>query len=189
MMSTPTSNDSVHSHSLTIRNAMPSPELRPLLQTDAGTRARRSIEKTDNQQALPGYSPSVHSDDIWVTASEDMQPPNSTPAIRLEPGQDEEGDIAQSHPPWYTRVSNIRYVRLPSTPNINVPPENRGFVDEITRGFMILVTTPIAFIGMVLYATGMIIEGIALMMKGAGSLGTRILMKRRTGQSSEPAWV
>ncbi|KDR71811.1 hypothetical protein GALMADRAFT_253562 [Galerina marginata CBS 339.88] len=61
-----------------------------------------------------------------------------------------------------------------------VRADNQTVVEDMTRGFLMLVTTPIALVGMVLYSTGMIIEGIALMMKGVGSLSARTLMRRRS---------
>ncbi|KAF4622435.1 hypothetical protein D9613_009109 [Agrocybe pediades] len=181
----------------TIRGAVPSPELQPLLQPEEHEGQRSSIEKNDNnnnnnEHPLPSYSPSVHSDDIWVTGPEDLQPTNGTPAIRLQPTQEEQeqqGSANTCRWSWQAMTNSGRCARLPNINNINVRPENRGIVADIKQGLLLLATTPIAFSGMVLYATGLVIEGIALLMKGVGSFGARMLVRRANMQASDPVWV
>jgi hypothetical protein len=56
--------------------------------------------------------------------------------------------------------------------------ENRSILRDIGRGFLIMFTAPLAFAGMGLYVCGLVIEGIAMVLKGIGLLGAKLLMRR-----------
>ncbi|KAF8970973.1 hypothetical protein BDZ97DRAFT_1789528 [Flammula alnicola] len=151
---------------------------------------------------LPAIAP-IHSEELWLhepetqpllahDAAEDKREPDNAPLdlapaprglspIQLAP---DDGSIADTTPPAR------RNWRMPDLFGA-IREENRSVLDDIVRGFFILLTTPIAFAGMGLYACGMIIEGIAMIMKGVGSFGGKLLMRRRRGsQSPRPeAWV
>jgi len=62
--------------------------------------------------------------------------------------------------------------------------ENRNTLPEIAQGFLIVITAPLALGGMGLYVCGLVIEGIAMVLKGIGLVVARLLMRRR--RRSEP---
>jgi len=64
--------------------------------------------------------------------------------------------------------------------------ENRSIFRDIGRGFLIMFTAPLAFAGMGLYVCGLVIEGIAMVLKGIGLLGAKLLMRRNRAPYSEP---
>ena len=64
--------------------------------------------------------------------------------------------------------------------------ESRSILRDIGRGFLIMFTAPLAFGGMGLYVCGLIVEGIAMVLKGIGLLGAKLLMRRHRGRASYP---
>jgi len=148
------------------------PEAQPLIQNDAN--APDDKQEVDNQI---GFTTAPDSP-FRAPLAEDAFA-NTEGSIRLESPEDLQ--VRQS----WTRPKLPGYFR-------DIRPENRGILDDMGRGLMIIATTPIAFVGMTLYTCGMMIEGIALMLKGVGSLGGRVLMRRRRSvgaQSPDPQWV
>jgi len=137
--------------------------------------------------------------DHGANTSDDKQEPDTQPNVPTTPNPTvsravpapvedytlvEEGNIRLGSPEPQPRTHRFWAFE-------NVRPENRDILEDFTRGLLILVTTPIAFAGMGIYACGLIIEGVALMMKGVGSLGGRVFVGRRrsTQQTADPQWV
>lgn len=67
-----------------------------------------------------------------------------------------------------------------------IPVEQRTILGDIGRGCVMVLTTPIAFAGVALYACGVVIEGIALVLKGVGSFGGSFLIRRRRAAPASP---
>ncbi len=67
-----------------------------------------------------------------------------------------------------------------------IPAEQRTILGDIGRGCVMVLTTPIAFAGVALYACGVVIEGIALVLKGVGSFGGTFLIRRRRAAPASP---
>lgn len=55
---------------------------------------------------------------------------------------------------------------------------------QMSRGFLTILTTPIALVGAGLYGVGLMVEGSAAILKGMGSLGTRIFVPPRRRNSA-----
>ncbi|KAF8161656.1 hypothetical protein B0H34DRAFT_388705 [Crassisporium funariophilum] len=51
------------------------------------------------------------------------------------------------------------------------PDERESILEEIGRGLLILLTTPFALAGAIIYSTGVMLGGVASILKGLGSLG------------------
>jgi hypothetical protein len=96
--------------------------------------------------------------------------------IRLAPDVDHTDD---------TTSPNSHSWRMPDLLEVG-REENRSTLRDIGRGFLIMFTAPFAFAGMGLYVCGMVIEGIAMVLKGIGLLGARLLMRRNRTPYSEP---
>lgn len=67
-----------------------------------------------------------------------------------------------------------------------IPVEHRTILSDVGRGCVMVLTTPIAFAGVALYACGVVIEGIALVLKGVGSYGGMFLIRRRRAAPASP---
>ncbi|KJA15462.1 hypothetical protein HYPSUDRAFT_220025 [Hypholoma sublateritium FD-334 SS-4] len=67
-----------------------------------------------------------------------------------------------------------------------IPAEHRTILSDVGRGCVMVLTTPIAFAGVALYACGVVIEGIALVLKGVGSYGGMFLIRRRRAAPASP---
>jgi len=74
-----------------------------------------------------------------------------------------------------SRLAKMRF------PGADTEKESPG--RQITRGLLTILTTPIAFVGMGIYAIGILVEGTGTMLKGAGSLGRKAFVPPR--KSSE----
>ena len=64
--------------------------------------------------------------------------------------------------------------------------ENRNIFRDIGRGVLIVFTAPLAFAGMGLYISGLVIEGIAMVLKGVGLLGAKLLVRRHRQRAPIP---
>ncbi|PPQ91820.1 hypothetical protein CVT25_000269 [Psilocybe cyanescens] len=169
-------------------DGVPNAETQPLIQRAANSEDIK--QESDTQPALTTTPPSPQTS-LGLLPS---HPPRSGEGpIRLAPDEDQ---ATQSRTGFHLWPTTGRFT-LPDRFRITreMRPEDRGILDDMRRGTMIIVTTPIAFTGMALYSCGMIIEGVALLLKGVGSLGGRVLMRRRQrsqatqSQSADPLWV
>ncbi|PPQ95814.1 hypothetical protein CVT26_015923 [Gymnopilus dilepis] len=55
---------------------------------------------------------------------------------------------------------------------------------QMGRGFLTILTTPVALVGAGLYGVGLMVEGTAVMLKGMGSLGLRVFVPPRKRDST-----
>jgi len=116
-----------------------------------------------------------------INAPVDLGPtPRGLGPIQLAP------DDASEHLPTRSRWSINNLLE-------EIPAEHRTILSEVGRGCVMVITTPIAFAGVALYACGVIIEGIALVLKGIGSFGGMFLIRRRRAAPASPrvaqSWV
>ncbi|KAF5312129.1 hypothetical protein D9619_003814 [Psilocybe cf. subviscida] len=69
--------------------------------------------------------------------------------------------------------------------SMSMSTDTKSVLRYIGRGCLIILVAPIACTGMALYATGAILEGVAMVMKGVGAVGGNLMLpKRADGQKS-----
>lgn len=100
--------------------------------------------------------------------------------IQLAPDVDEATDTSPARQAW--RFNNLLK---------EIPAEHKSVFRDMGKGCLYIIATPIAFVAVAIYACGKIIEGVGLILKGAGSLGGSIFIRgNRAPQSPTPeVWV
>ncbi|KAH9475497.1 hypothetical protein JR316_0012610 [Psilocybe cubensis] len=140
--------------------------------------------ETDSQPPIPATPPQISP---RLFGSPEYSPRTGEGPIHLAPDVDEERGQAGAHSRFRFWPTTGRFA-LPDA--LRTEPEDRGALDNMRRGAVTIIITPIAFIGIALYSCGVIIEGVALLLKGFGALGGRMLARRRQrSQAGEPLWV
>ncbi|PPR03587.1 hypothetical protein CVT26_006128 [Gymnopilus dilepis] len=148
----------------------------------------------EEQQPLIDHAVNATAEDKQEPDTQPNLPPSPRSPVVVRPVpapiQDDtlvdQGNIRLGSPEPQPRLN-----RFWAFDNLNVRPENRDILEDFKRGALILITTPIAFASMGFYACGLIIEGVALMMKSVGSLGGRLFVGRRrtASQAADLQWV
>ncbi|KIM37443.1 hypothetical protein M413DRAFT_448497 [Hebeloma cylindrosporum] len=115
-------------------------------------------------------------------ATTETQPPippaiNPESPIRLAP--------ADNHPEGTTSSNPQHSWRIPDLLEAG-REEERSILRDIGRGFLLMFMAPLALAGMGLYVCGLVIEGIAMVLKGIGLLGAKLLMRRHRGRAACP---
>ncbi|KAF8178069.1 hypothetical protein BJ912DRAFT_1146414 [Pholiota molesta] len=151
----------------------------------------------------PAVSPAASEPALWLndtrsqpllqrSDADNKQEPDNAPVdlgpaprglgpIQLAPDIDEATDTSSARQPW--RCNHLLE---------EIPAEHRSVLRDLGKGCLYIITTPIAFAAVGLYACGKIIEGVALILKGVGSFGVSFLMDRRNRAPQSPtpeAWV
>ncbi|KAF9476294.1 hypothetical protein BDN70DRAFT_183431 [Pholiota conissans] len=148
----------------------------------------------------PAITPAASSPALWLSAAEEQQPlleqheiddkheldnspvdlgmpPRGLGPIQLGPDDVEAGTVG----PPARRFWKVRNVLE------HIPEKHRSVLRDMGKGCLYIIMAPIGLVAVTLYACGLIIEGIALLLKGVGSLGGSFLM-RRNERSQSPTF-
>ncbi|KAF5313878.1 hypothetical protein D9619_013028 [Psilocybe cf. subviscida] len=151
------------SNTLEVNYAQLGQETRPLLEAE-------SKPEVDTQ-LVPGVEPVQE-------GHRSPTPPRGVSILFLDP------EANHSHSEFPFNIGQFSAIeRRLDTLTSSMSSKTRKHLGDVGRGCVMVIATPFLIVALALYTVGTILEGIAMVMKGASAVGGSFIVRRRGSQS------